>query len=56
MFSIGRDGLFTENAAVVSEDGTPRVALALTSVFAVIIILSGSFEQIIALFAVLILL
>jgi APA family basic amino acid/polyamine antiporter len=56
LFSIGRDGLFTEKATVVSKGGTPRVALALTSVFAVAIILSGSFEQIIALFAVLLLL
>jgi APA family basic amino acid/polyamine antiporter len=56
LFSIGRDGLFTEKATVVSKGGTPRVALALTSVFAVAIILSGSFEQIIALFAVLFLL
>jgi APA family basic amino acid/polyamine antiporter len=56
LFSIGRDGLFTEKATLVSKGGTPRVALALTSVFAVIIILSGSFEQIIALFAVLFLL
>jgi APA family basic amino acid/polyamine antiporter len=56
LFSIGRDGLFTERATLVSKGGTPRVALALTSVFAVIIILSGSFEQIIALFAVLFLL
>ena len=43
LFSIGRDGLFTEKAAVVSKGGTPRWALALTSVFAMIIILSGSF-------------
>jgi APA family basic amino acid/polyamine antiporter len=56
LFSIGRDGLFTEKATVVSKGGTPRVALALTSVFAVVVILSGSFEQIIALFAVLFLL
>jgi APA family basic amino acid/polyamine antiporter len=35
LFSIGRDGLFTERATVVSKGGTPRVALALTSVFAV---------------------
>ena len=53
LFAIGRDGLFTEKATVVSEGGTPRLALALTSVFAAAIILSGSFEQIIALFAVL---
>jgi basic amino acid/polyamine antiporter, APA family len=53
LFAIGRDGLFTEKAALVSEGGTPRVALALTSVVVVAVILTGSFEQIIALGAVL---
>jgi basic amino acid/polyamine antiporter, APA family len=53
LFGIGRDGLLTEKAAVVSQGGTPRTALALTSVLAAVVILSGSFEQIIALFAVL---
>jgi basic amino acid/polyamine antiporter, APA family len=52
LFSIGRDGLFTERATVVSQGGTPRVALALTSIFAGAVILTGTFEQIIALFAV----
>jgi APA family basic amino acid/polyamine antiporter len=56
LFSIGRDGLLTERAAVVSRGGTPRMALALTSVFVVVLILTGSFEQIIALYAVLFLL
>ncbi len=56
LFSIGRDGLFTEKATVVSKGGTPRLALAMTSAVAAIIVLSGSFEQIIALFAVLFLL
>ncbi len=53
LFGIGRDGLFTGRAALVSESGTPRVALLLTSAIAVVLILSGSFEQIIALSAVL---
>ncbi|MGH3427015.1 MAG: APC family permease [Mycobacteriales bacterium] len=53
LFAIGRDGLLLEKAAVVSEGGTPRVALALSSTVAVAVILTGSFEQIIALFAVL---
>src|SRR5258706_6547557 len=49
LYGIGRDGLLTERAAIVSQGGTPRMALALTSVFVVIVILTGSFEQIIAL-------
>jgi APA family basic amino acid/polyamine antiporter len=53
LFAIGRDGLFTENAAIVSKGGTPRVALAVTSVFVIVLILTGTFEQIVALSAVL---
>ena len=53
LFAIGRDRLFAGKAAVVSEGGTPRVALALTSAVSALVILSGSFEQIIALSAVL---
>jgi APA family basic amino acid/polyamine antiporter len=53
LFAIGRDGLFTEKAALVSEGGTPRVALMLSSMIVVVVILTGSFEQIIALSAVL---
>jgi basic amino acid/polyamine antiporter, APA family len=53
LFAIGRDGLFTDKAAVVSKGGTPRLALALTSLIVAGIILSGTFEQVIALYAVL---
>jgi APA family basic amino acid/polyamine antiporter len=53
LFAIGRDGLLTEKTAVVSEGGTPRLALALSSAVAVVVIVTGSFGQIIALFAVL---
>jgi len=53
LFAIGRDGLFTERAAIVSDGGTPRIALAVTSMVVVLLILTGSFEQIIALGAVL---
>jgi basic amino acid/polyamine antiporter, APA family len=56
LFAIGRDGLFTEKAALVSDGGTPRPALLLTSVTVVVVILSGTFEQVIALYAVLFLL
>ena len=53
LFGIGRDGLFTDKAAIVSKGGTPRMALAVTSALVVVVILTGSFEQIIALSAVL---
>lgn len=56
LYGIGRDGLFTSKAAEVSPGGTPRVALAVTSVFVAVVILSGSFDQIIALSTVLFLL
>ena len=53
LLGIGRDGLFTEKAAIVSAGGTPRFALALTSVIVAVVILSGTFAQIVALIAVL---
>ncbi len=53
IFAIGRDGLFTRRAAIVSEGGTPRTALALTAGAAALVIFSGSFEQIVAMYAVL---
>ena len=56
LFSIGRDGLLSAKAALVSDGGTPRIALAATSVVAGVLVLSGSFEQILALYAVLFLL
>jgi APA family basic amino acid/polyamine antiporter len=56
LLAIGRDGFFTEKAAIVSAGGTPRVALAVTSGAAAALIMSGTFEQIIAVAAVLFLL
>jgi APA family basic amino acid/polyamine antiporter len=56
LFAIGRDGLFTRKAAAVSAGGTPRLALAVSSAAAIALILSGTFEQIVALAAVLFLL
>jgi basic amino acid/polyamine antiporter, APA family len=45
--------IFAMRAAVVSDGGTPPIALAVTSIVVVLLILTGSFEQIIALGAVL---
>ena len=56
LLAIGRHGFFTQKAALVSAGGTPRVALLVTSAGAAALIMSGSFEQIIALAAVLFLL
>ncbi len=56
LFAIGRDGFFTKKAALVSAGGTPRVALAATSLGVAALIMSGTFEQIIAIAAVLFLL
>jgi APA family basic amino acid/polyamine antiporter len=56
LLAIGRDGLFTAKAATVSAGGTPRVALAVSSAAAIALILTGTFEQIVALAAVLFLL
>ena len=56
LLAIGRDGFFTPRAAAVSAGGTPRLALALSSAVAAALILTGTFEQIIALATVLFLL
>src|SRR5260370_40069899 len=56
LLAIGRDGFFTQKAALVSSGGTPRVALAVTSLGAATLIMSGTFEEIVAVAAVLFLL
>lgn len=56
LLAIGRDGFFTKKAALVSAGGTPRVALAVSNVVAAAMIMSGTFEQIVAVAAVLFLL
>ena len=56
LLAIGRDGSFTRRAARVSPGGTPRVALVVSVLAAAGLILSGTFEQIQALAAVLFLL
>ncbi len=56
LLAIGRDGFFTQKATLVSVGGTPRVALAFTGLGVAALILTGTFEQIIAIAAVLFLL
>ena len=53
LIGLSRDGLCARRAAVVSASGTPRFALGLTSVSAALLLLTGTFEQIMALGAVL---
>src|SRR5262249_60841508 len=52
VFAISRDGLFASNGASVSASGTPRAALLLTSLAAMLLVVTGSFERIIAIAAI----
>ncbi|MBV8742719.1 MAG: APC family permease [Sinobacteraceae bacterium] len=56
LFSMAREGWISQKAAAVSRGGTPYVALLATTLTSAAMILTGTFNQIIALFAVLILL
>ena len=53
LVGLSRDGLGTQKAATVSVSGTPRFALGLSSVAAAMLVLTGTFEQTIALAVVL---
>jgi len=53
LLAMSRDGLFAKQATQVSRGGTPRVGLVITSATAILLVLTGSFEQIVALAAVL---
>jgi APA family basic amino acid/polyamine antiporter len=52
LVGLSRDGLGTQKAAAVSVSGTPRFALGLSSVAAALLVLTGTFEQVVALSAV----
>jgi basic amino acid/polyamine antiporter, APA family len=54
LLAIGRDKLFTERAAQVGVGGTPRLALLLSCATAALFIVSGKFEDIIAVAAILV--
>lgn len=51
LFAMSRDGLVSPRASVVNEGGTPTVALALSAAVAVMFILSGTFDAVIAVLA-----
>jgi APA family basic amino acid/polyamine antiporter len=48
LFAMSRDGLFWRGAREVNKGGTPDIALLLSSLAAVAFIVSGRFEQVIA--------
>jgi APA family basic amino acid/polyamine antiporter len=56
LFSMAREGWISRKIAAVSRGGTPYIALAATTLTSSVMILTGTFNQLIALFAVLILL
>lgn len=51
IFAISRDGLFTLKAAVVNVGGTPVVAMLLSSLAAILLVASGTFEKLLAMAA-----
>jgi APA family basic amino acid/polyamine antiporter len=53
LVGLARDGLGISSAGAVSTSGTPRFALGLTSFAAALLIVTGTFEQIVALGVVL---
>jgi APA family basic amino acid/polyamine antiporter len=53
IYAIGRDGLFTRSAAIVSAGGTPRAALLMSTAAAMLLVALGTFEKIVAIAAVL---
>ncbi len=53
IYAIGRDGLFTRRASIVSTGGTPRAALLMTTGAAMLLVALGTFEKIVAIAAVL---
>ncbi|HEY0405962.1 MAG TPA: APC family permease [Pyrinomonadaceae bacterium] len=51
LFAMSRDGLFSEGAVKVNRGGTPTVTLFVSTAVAVLFILSGTFERVLALLA-----
>jgi basic amino acid/polyamine antiporter, APA family len=51
LFAMGRDGLLWRRTAHVSASGTPTVATLVTTAVAVILIMSGTFQRLIAITA-----
>jgi APA family basic amino acid/polyamine antiporter len=52
LFALGREGLFSGTATAVNPGGTPVVALLITAVVAMLLTLSGTFETLLAVYAI----
>jgi APA family basic amino acid/polyamine antiporter len=48
LYALGKDGLFARQAATVNEGGTPGVALLLSGAAILALLLSGTFESVLA--------
>ena len=48
LFGLSRRGLFWSTATAVNSGGTPHVALAMTAAMSIALVLSGTFEQLLA--------
>jgi APA family basic amino acid/polyamine antiporter len=51
LFAMSRDRLFWKGAAEVNKGGTPDIALLFSSFLAAVFVISGKFEQVIAILA-----
>jgi APA family basic amino acid/polyamine antiporter len=51
LFAMSRDGLFWRGAAEVNKGGTPDISLLISSLLAAVFVISGKFEQVIAILA-----
>ncbi|HEX7678277.1 MAG TPA: amino acid permease, partial [Thermoanaerobaculia bacterium] len=51
LFAMSRDRLFWRGAAEVNKGGTPDIALLFSSLLAAVFVISGKFEQVIAILA-----
>ncbi len=51
LYGLSRDGLFLERADQVSKGGTPVVALLLTTLAAIFLVLTGTFERLLSMAA-----
>ncbi|MBA3351341.1 MAG: amino acid permease, partial [Blastocatellia bacterium] len=51
LYGLSRDGLFFDKAEQVSKGGTPVVALLLTTLAAIFLVLTGTFERLLSMAA-----
>jgi APA family basic amino acid/polyamine antiporter len=51
LYALGRDGLFSAKACAVNKGGTPTVSLIVSVLMAILLVLSGTFETLLAIYA-----